>query len=431
MPLLSISHAQQILDHYVREAIRNNLQVKSKTLLVQKQQSSLALARKGYGPEVKFLTNYTLATGGRSIDFPVGTLLNGLYSDMNNTLGYEKYQPLQDQTVQFLPNNYYDTRIRITQPILQPEIRYNRLIKEQELGLAELGTDVTTRDLVRDVKTTYFQWMQAHDAVEIINQGLALLKENKRITESLIRNGVGIPSALIRIESEINYVEAQQKKTTSDLANAAAYFNQLLNRNEDDPIEADSFPSLPAVDAALDITNREELRQITTGNQIQNLALDLEEKHFAPRLGMQVDVGSQEFVPSWGGYVLAGVQLEIPIWDNNKSKLKRAEWASSLASNDAQLEWTQTSLQTQLNNEVRSFQADLAIYESYTSSLQSNERYYNETLKRYKEGLANYIELLDARTQVTNTKLQQNIARYQSWIRQVNIERISATYLLQ
>lgn len=205
----------------------------------------------------------------------------------------------------------------------------------------------------------------------------------------------------------------------------------MLNRNEDDPIEADSFPSLPAVDAALDITNREELRQITTGNQIQNLALDLEEKHFAPRLGMQVDVGSQEFVPSWGGYVLAGVQLEIPIWDNNKSKLKRAEWASSLASNDAQLEWTQTSLQTQLNNEVRSFQADLAIYESYTSSLQSNERYYNETLKRYKEGLANYIELLDARTQVTNTKLQQNIARYQSWIRQVNIERISATYLLQ
>ena len=80
-----------------------------------------------------------------------------------------------------------------------------------------------------------------------------------------------------------------------------------------------------------------------------------------------------------------------------------------------------------MQSEIESLRSDITIYNSYTSLLTSNERYYEETLKRYKEGLANYIELLDARTQVTNTQLQQNLAKYQSWIRMVSIERIAAT----
>ncbi|HJW31137.1 MAG TPA: TolC family protein, partial [Saprospiraceae bacterium] len=331
----------------------------------------------------------------------------------------------------FLPNNYYDTKLRITQPILQPEVKYNKLIKQEELNLAGLATDQTTRDLVRDVKTTYLQWKQAHDAIEILNQGLSLLAENKRITESLIKNGAGLPSALIRIESEITTVNAQKQKATSDLANAAAYFNFLLARPAESSIESDSIPDVPEMKDDLTITGREELQQIKSGNHLQNLAMTLEEKHFAPRLGVQVDVGSQEFVPNWGGYFLGGVQLEVPIWDNKKSKLRRQAWASSIASGDAQYEWTRSAFEIQLQNEQRSLASDLAVYESYTQVLASNQRYYEETVKRYKEGLANYIELLDARTEITNTRLQQNIAKYQAWIRQANIERMSASAAIQ
>ena len=59
--------------------------------------------------------------------------------------------------------------------------------------------------------------------------------------------------------------------------------------------------------------------------------------------------------------------------------------------------------------------------------MKTNNRYDDETMKRYKEGLTNYIELLDARTDITNTQLQQNLAKYQAWIRQINIERLAAT----
>jgi len=215
------------------------------------------------------------------------------------------------------------------------------------------------------------------------------------------------------------------------MANAAAYFNFLLERPGESVIEVDSFPSVPQLPDSLNVATREELQQIKTTNQIQSLALTLEEKHFAPRLGVQVDLGSQDFIDDWGPYVLGGVQLEIPIWDNKKSSLKRQEWEASIASVDTRYQYTREAYETQLTAEIRSLESDLAIYNSYTASLNSNQRYYTETARRYKEGLSNYIELLDARTEITNTKLLQNLAKYQAWIRQVNIERISATANIQ
>ena len=427
---LSLLQSQSVLDRYVEEAINNNLSVKEKKLLEQRELYSLERAGKEAGPEVKLLTSYTLAAGGRTIELPIGDLLNDVYSSLENLTGND-FPRVENQSVDLLPNNFYDFRFRITQPLLQPEIKYNKLIQQEEVNLAGLMTDQTTRDLVRDVKTAYLQWMRAHDAIEIIDQGAVLLTENKRITESLIRNGSGLPSALIRIEAEITNVEAQRQRVVNDMANAAAFFNFLLERPGESMIEVDSFPSVPQLPDSLNVATREELQQIKTTNQIQSLALTLEEKHFAPRLGVQVDLGSQDFIDDWGPYVLGGVQLEIPIWDNKKSSLKRQEWEASIASVDTRYQYTREAYETQLTAEIRSLESDLAIYNSYTASLNSNQRYYTETARRYKEGLSNYIELLDARTEITNTKLLQNLAKYQAWIRQVNIERISATANIQ
>jgi outer membrane protein TolC len=424
-------HSQRVLDRYVEEAINNNLGVKEKKLLEQKVLYSLNRAEKESGPEVKLLTSYTLAAGGRTIEVPLGTLLNDVYSTLNNLTGTNDFPQVENQSVPLLPNNFYDIRFRISQPLLQPEIKYNKLIQQEEVNLSGLQTSQTIRDLVRDVKTAYLQWMRAHDAIDIIDQGAVLLKENKRITESLIKNGSGLPSALIRIEAEITNVDAQRQKVVNDMANAAAFFNFLLARPGDSEIEVDSLIAIPQLPDSLDVATREELQQIKTTNQIQSLALTLEEKHFAPRLGIQVDLGSQDFIQDWGPYVLGGLQLEIPIWDNKKSSLKRQEWEASIAAVDTKYQLTKEAFQTQLTSEIRSLQSDLAIYNSYTASLNSNQRYYTETARRYKEGLASYIELLDARTEVTNTKLLQNLAKYQSWIRQVNIERISASANIQ
>jgi hypothetical protein len=187
----------------------------------------------------------------------------------------------------------------------------------------------------------------------------------------------------------------------------------------------DSFSSVPQLPDSLN-RHAEELQQIKTANQIQSLALTLEEKHFAPRLGVQVDLGSQDFIDDWGPYVLGGVQLEIPIWDNKKSSLKGQEWEASIASVDTRYQYTREAYETQLTAEIRSLDSDLAIYNSYTASLNSNQRYYTETA-RIQRRLVQLHRVAGCKNGNHEYELLQNLAKYQAWIRQVNIERISAT----
>lgn len=418
---------QGALDQYVKQAIQNNLLVHEKKINERIQKIRLEEASRLYSPEVSFLGNYTLASGGRNIELPVGSLLNPVYSKLNELTESNEFPMIEDQSVNFLPNNFYDAKIRIAQPILRPDIKYNKLIRNEEVNLASFQTDQTIRDLIKDVKTSYLHWMQAKEVISIMDWGLVLLYENKRITESLIKNGLAIPSARMRIESDIEVLSAQQYKARADLKNAASYFNFLLHQPADTPIAEDTFERMPEITQNNDITGREELLQLKTGERIEELALTLEQKHFAPKLGVQVDLGSQAFGTDWGGYILGGIGLEIPLWDNKKSNLRRQEWKAALEANETQYEWTKQAFEVQLQAEIESLQSEISIYNSYTSLFTSNKRYYDETVRRYKEGLANYIELLDARTQVTNTQLQQNLAKYQSWIRQINIERITAT----
>jgi len=423
--------AQSILDQYVREAIAQNLTINQRKALERKQQYALEHAGKMGGPEIDFLTTYTAAYKGRSFEFPLGDLMNPVYTTLNQLTGTQNFALVENQEFNLLPNNFYDARFRITQPILQPEIKYNKLIKKEEVALAALQTDESIRDLTQQVKTAYLQWMRAGEAIYIMDQGLTLLNENKRITESLIKNGQAIPSSLMRIQSDIEHLTALREKSISNQMNAAAHFNFLLNRPAGSEILKDTFDDIPPVPEKYDLSGREELQQIATGKKIQSLALQLEEKSHAPRLGLQVDLGSQAFLADWGGYALGGVQLEVPIWDNKKSQLKQKEWQANIEATEAQYEWTKQAFDVQMETEIESLRSDIAIFNSFSSILLSNQRFYQETVRRYKEGLANYIELLDARTEVTNTELELNLAKYQAWIRHVNIERMAANTTIE
>ncbi len=424
-------NGQKILQQYVDQAIQNNLQVKEKKILESKQELMVEEASRYYRPEINFMGNYTLAAGGRSFDLPIGTLLNPIYSTLNDLTDTHNFPSVENQKISFLPDNFYNINLRITQPILHPEIKYNKLMKQEEANMSGLQTDQTKRDLIRDIKTAYFRWMQANDLVVITEQGLTLLNENKRITESLIKNGESIPSALMRIESDIDLLNAQQTRAQTELNNAATWFNFLLHQPANTPIVPDTFSNVPAIPVITDVTSREELQEIKSGQHIQELALTLEQKHYVPKLGAQVDVGSQAYGADWGGYVLGGLQLDIPIWDNKISKLKQQQWQASIEANETSYEWAKQAFETQLTAEIENLKSDISIYDSYSSMLISDNRYYQETVRRYKEGLTNYIDLLDARTDVTNTQIRQNVAKYQSWIRLINIERMAATAPIQ
>src|SRR5215467_12808973 len=79
----SATNAQEVLKQYVDEALDNNLVLKERKISLDKSLVALKEARSLFLPTTWFEGEYTLAKGGRSIDIPVGDLLNPVYKTLN------------------------------------------------------------------------------------------------------------------------------------------------------------------------------------------------------------------------------------------------------------------------------------------------------------------------------------------------------------
>ncbi|MFN5426827.1 MAG: hypothetical protein ACK5BO_02230, partial [Bacteroidota bacterium] len=78
--LLSASvNAQTVLDQYIADAFNNNLVLKEKKIGLDKSLLAIKEARSLFLPTTWFETQYTLAQGGRTINIPIGDLLNPVY----------------------------------------------------------------------------------------------------------------------------------------------------------------------------------------------------------------------------------------------------------------------------------------------------------------------------------------------------------------
>jgi len=427
----AISQSQTgILEGYINQAIQTNNGLHEQEFVLEKNVLALDEARRLFMPAVGFMGTYSLAAGGRDIEFPIGDLMNPVYSTLNLLTSTNAFPQIENESISFLPNNFYDARIRVTQPLVNREIYFNKKIKHEMVSLKLIEIQAFKRELVKNVKTAYYQCLQAEAAVGIYDNALALLAENQRVNESLLRNDKVIPAVLMRIESEITQVNAQRNQALADQKNAAAYLNFLLNSDLDTPIETEEEDMEKAIAESVLLQNgsREEIQQLQSLQAINALVVDLKNAYKTPTVGMQVDVGSQNFDFKYGGYVLAGLSVEMPIYAANRNKLQVQQAELDLKATAEKMAQAEKQIALQTATARNSLLAEIETWRSFETQLDNAQRQYRDTFRRYKEGVSNYIELLDARSQVTNIGLQQSLSMYSVLMKQAELERATASY---
>jgi hypothetical protein len=82
--LSSQLNAQKVLDDYISYGLGNNLALQQKQSGYRKSIEALKEAKGLFYPRISFEARYTISEGGRTIDFPVGDLLNPVYMTLNS-----------------------------------------------------------------------------------------------------------------------------------------------------------------------------------------------------------------------------------------------------------------------------------------------------------------------------------------------------------
>lgn len=427
--------AQAHLEDYIQEGINSNESIKEQQFILEKNMYLLSEAKRMFLPSVAFSTTYTKAEGGRTIDIPLGDLMNGVYNTLNQLTGTNTFPQLQNQHVLINPDNFYDAKFRITQPLLNAELMYNRKIKQKQVLLQQTEVLLFKRELVKEIKIAYYNYLKATNALEIYQSYLMLVKEGERVNEKLFDNGKINRSALVRSRNEVSKIEASIADAFKNVQAAQYYFNFLLNRPLTDSILIDEISSVPAQGIFTnDVANREELVELDVAKTINQDVTGLAKSYIMPTIGANLDLGSQAF--DWqfddrSRYYFLGISLEWNLFAFGKHTyhIKQAQAAQRAIS--SQKNYVEHQLLTELKVRQTEMENALAQYQNTQSQLQTSQIYYSDISKMYKEGTAIYIELLDAQNQWVDAQLKSNIALFNTWISFTAIERASASFNIQ
>lgn len=318
-------------------------------------------------------------------------------------------------------------------PLLNYEIIYNKKIKTQQAALQKIELEIYQRELVKDIKIAYYKYLQSVQGIRIYENALSIVKENQRINRSLFKNDKINRTAVLRSDNEVTRIQAGLETAINTSKSAKSYLNFLLNQKLDTEIDIDENIVLPTEIIAENISGREELKQLGEAKNINENVYQLTRSNWFPKLGGFADIGFQDFdfrVDKSSRYYFAGLSLEWNIFSGNKNKYKLKQVHEDRKKIDSQIDNVKQQLLLQFEVAQNNLRSALEQYQSDNQQKETAKKYNDDVTKLYKQGLAIYIELLDAQNQVVNTQLNANIALYNSWIAYAELERANASFNL-
>jgi outer membrane protein len=430
--------AQQsaILETYIQEGLQNNLALKQEGLEIQKATQVIQQAKALFYPKVTFNPTYSLAAGGRRLEFPIGDLLNPIYSTLNQLTKTNNFPQVENVNELLAPNNFHDTKFTVQYSIYNPEIQYNYLIQKTLLSAQEAKKRVVENELRHNIEGAYYQYLQTLEGLKIYANAHKTLLELSRLNQKLVANNVITKDAVYGADYEVSKLDQQITVAEKNRDMAKAYFNFLLNKDLNTTIQVDSTltKSILEMSSLADLThdaisNRQELKQLDQSILAAQTAVTLNEKAAKkPSVFIGGNTGFQGFGYTFSNQAYAIIQVGLQ-WDlfkgyERKSKTQQAKIQTDLLRTKKLEVEKQIELQTtQAFYELKAARESL---KSVNSGVIKAEQYFKVVDSRYRNGNVLLIEYVRAQNELLNAQLQMSLAQFDILLKQSLLDKVVA-----
>jgi outer membrane protein TolC len=421
------------LDALVAEGLAANPALRARSLAVSRDDAGVAEARGRFLPSLTANARASQLSGATP---NLGALINPAYAALNQLLGQNTFPTNINLT---LPQKQEAT-VRLAQPLFEPRVLEGYRIARAMRDATAADRDATRRQLAADIQAAYLQYARASRAADLYDGTVPLLDEALRVSARLLSNGKVTPDNVLRARAEQSAV-VQQRDAAHQLAIAARQqLNYLTGRTLDAPLPlfADSLLGFDArfrarEDVAAAQTRaqntREELTQLDRSYDAVQGQRGLARAAFLPSVSLAVDYGFQGnrlHIDQNHDFTVASLVLSWNLFNGGQDKARVQQAALDGAALRARRDDAARSIALQVRVSHDAAVVARTAITTATDRLTSATRTFELVQRRFGEGLASQLELLDARTALTTAQLNRLITTYDFYQRVVEYERAAA-----
>ena len=413
--------AQSPLEIYIQEGLENNLGLKQQETNYQKSLEALKESKGLFFPNISLEARYSVSQGGRTIDLPIGDLLNPVYATLNQLIQQNSFPPVENLSFMFLRPQEHETKLRLVQPVFNTDIYYNSLIKKELVRSEQITLLQYKHELTAEIKKAWYQTAMAKSIAEMLGKSRILLEENVRINQKLFENDKITKDILYRSETEIIKFDQQIQEAEKNYKLAGAYLNFLVNRPLDEVLQIDRPGTLPLVPESAQsyaqsaLNNREELKKIDSYEQLVDYQLKMQRAGALPELMLVADYGFQGekyALNKDSDFAQASALLSWNLFRGfqNRSKIQQILLQKEMI--EHQKEEVKKQIKLQVTSALLELETSGSALSSAEAQKKSAEEGFRLVKRKYEEGLASLLAFIDARTSLTQAEENLIISRY-------------------
>ncbi len=432
-PLLSplSLQSQSPLDQYVTEGLEKNLTLLEQRLALARADAALREAEGRWLPSLTLSARYSQRSGDL---LDLGDLVNPAYRALNQITGSNQFPT--DLSVK-LPYRQ-ETNLRLVQPLFSPEATADISIARSQREGERAAGRTAIRRIAAGIRLAYLDVARASRVVELHRATLDLLNENLRINQSLLKNGSATPDVVLRAEADQSEGEQRLADAERQLDAARGAFNLLLERplEQEFSLSADSALGLDltvSLDSAIavGVRGRDELHQVDAGIRSAEGQGRLAGAAFLPTLALAVDYGFQGekyAFTSDHDILVASVVLQWNLFNGGQDKARKDQARLEVERLRAERALTSRRIELEIRNDWKAADVSRRARTTAADRLASAERNYRLMERKYREGAAPQVALIDARTSYTTAGLNLILTTYDYFARVVELESAAGLY---
>jgi outer membrane protein TolC len=424
-----------ILESYIQQGVESNLALKQQKLELEKALKAIDIAKSNFSPKISFNPNYTLALGGRRLQFPVGDLLNPVYSTLNKLTQSNNFPQIENVNEQLAPNNFHETKVSFQYPIYNTDIKYNLLIQKELLQTEEAKKKVLEYELKHNITIAYYQYLQVLEGIKIIENSKDFLNRFLQLNQRLVTNNVATKDVVLSAEYEISKLDQQLATMEKNRNIAKSYFNFLLNRDLNEKVEVDAefAKTLPVIENLEDLQqksliSRPEFNQLRAGVQVSQTAIKLQEMNSKyPQLFVGGSLGFQGFGYTFKdqGFGIAQIGLNWDLYHGKEKqhKIQQAKIQKNIL--ETKIDEVKNQVKMQVTQAYYELAASKEILEDAKVNVSKTEGILKIIESKYKNGSSIYIEVLKAQNDDLIAKMTESVNRFDVWVKKAMLDKVS------
>ena len=426
----------QVLGDYIAQGLGSNLSLQQQDISYERSVQALAEARGAYLPSVSIDARYTRADGGRSIDIPIGSVVNPVYATLNqltqNLATPTNFRPLQDQQFSLQRTREQQTALRVTQPLYAPKIMANVRTQRANADAAQFTRDAFRAALLRDIGIAYLNWCKADQTLAIADSNIESLSENLRVNTKLYEAGKITQDQVLRAQAELLSVEQQRVEARNSIARAQRYFNFLINRDHALPLEAADLPRVDTLAPvpleslqAESLRRRAELRQLDSLQQAAAAGIDAARADYKPMLALALEGGTQGEEYRFGRdqrYATGSLVFSWSLFSGNQTRARVGQARLAAKASAVQLDQARQQISLEVEQAREDLLAALSSLRTATAREDAAHAGFKIASKKRDAGVISQVEFLDARTSLADAQSNQNRVRFDVFARAIELD---------